>query len=260
MTAGVRMGHSSDLKALLDDFAAFQPTFILAVPRVFEKIYNSSEAKAEADGKGKIFAGAAAAAVAWSEAQDAGQRPVRPRGAARGVRQAGLRQAARGDGRQGAVRRLRRRTARHPARPLLPRHRRHRSSRATGSPRPPHRPRSTARTQIKIGTRRHATARRRRAHRRRRRDPAAGVNVFRGYRGNDAATAESRARRLVPHRRHRRARRRRLPADHRPQEGDPRHRRRQERRPRGARGPAARPPAGQPVHRRRRRASRSSPR
>jgi len=75
VTAGVRMGHSSDLKALLDDFTAFQPTFILAVPRVFEKIYNSSEAKAEAGGKGKIFAGAAAAAVAWSEAQDAGSVP-----------------------------------------------------------------------------------------------------------------------------------------------------------------------------------------
>ena len=61
------------------------------------------------------------------------------------------------------------------------------------------------------------------------------------------------ARRLVPHRRHRRARRRRLPADHRPQEGDPRDRGRQERRPGGPRGPPARPPPRQPVHRRRRR-------
>ena len=76
VTARVRMGHSSDLKSLLDDFASFQPTFILAVPRVFEKVYNSAEAKAEAGGKGKIFAGAAAAAVAWSEAQDAGSVPL----------------------------------------------------------------------------------------------------------------------------------------------------------------------------------------
>jgi long-chain acyl-CoA synthetase len=75
VTSGVRMGHSSDLKVLLDDFSAFQPTFILAVPRVFEKIYNSSEAKAEAGGKGRIFAGATAAAVAWSEAHDAGSIP-----------------------------------------------------------------------------------------------------------------------------------------------------------------------------------------
>jgi long-chain acyl-CoA synthetase len=76
VTAGVRMGHSSDLKTLLDDFAAFKPTFILAVPRVFEKIYNSAEATAEAGGKGRIFARAAATAVAWSQAQDEGSVPV----------------------------------------------------------------------------------------------------------------------------------------------------------------------------------------
>ena len=52
-------------------------------------------------------------------------------------------------------------------------------------------------------------------------------------------------RRLVPHRRRRRARRGGVPADHRPQEGDPRHRRRQERRSCGARRPAA----GAPAHR-----------
>ncbi len=76
VTAGVRMGHSADLKALLEDFSAFQPTFILAVPRVFEKIYNSAEQKAETGGKGRIFSGAAAAAVAWSEAVDAGSVPL----------------------------------------------------------------------------------------------------------------------------------------------------------------------------------------
>lgn len=76
VTARVRMGHSSDLKTLLDDFASFQPTFILAVPRVFEKVYNSAEAKAEAGGKGRIFAGATAAAVAWSEARDTGSVPL----------------------------------------------------------------------------------------------------------------------------------------------------------------------------------------
>ena len=68
----VVMGHSADIKHLLDDFAAFQPTFVLAVPRVFEKIYNSAEAKAVADGKGKVFATAAETAIAWSEATDAG--------------------------------------------------------------------------------------------------------------------------------------------------------------------------------------------
>ncbi len=76
VTSGVRMGHSSDLKTLMDDFASFRPTFILAVPRVFEKVYNSAESRAEAGGKGKIFAGAAATAIAWSEALDAGTVPL----------------------------------------------------------------------------------------------------------------------------------------------------------------------------------------
>jgi long-chain acyl-CoA synthetase len=67
-----RMGHSSDLTALLDDFGTFRPTFVLAVPRVFEKIYNSAEAKATLDGKGKIFQRASAVAIAYSEALDAG--------------------------------------------------------------------------------------------------------------------------------------------------------------------------------------------
>jgi long-chain acyl-CoA synthetase len=67
-----RMGHSSDLTALLDDFGTFRPTFVLAVPRVFEKIYNSAEAKATLDGKGKIFQRASAVAIAYSEALDTG--------------------------------------------------------------------------------------------------------------------------------------------------------------------------------------------
>jgi long-chain acyl-CoA synthetase len=68
----VRMGHTADIKTLVEDFGEFQPTFILSVPRVFEKVYNSAEQRAEADGKGKIFRTAAATAVAWSEAQDKG--------------------------------------------------------------------------------------------------------------------------------------------------------------------------------------------
>jgi long-chain acyl-CoA synthetase len=70
--ATARMGHSSDIRSLLDDFASFRPTFILAVPRVFEKIYNSSEQKAEGDGRGRIFATAAATAMEWSESLDQG--------------------------------------------------------------------------------------------------------------------------------------------------------------------------------------------
>jgi len=69
---GARMGHTADIKALLPDFASFQPTFILSVPRVFEKVYNSAKQKAHADGKGKIFDKAEAVAIAYSEAQDKG--------------------------------------------------------------------------------------------------------------------------------------------------------------------------------------------
>ncbi|MGH8891907.1 MAG: AMP-dependent synthetase/ligase [Actinomycetes bacterium] len=66
------LGHTADVKNLLADLATFQPTFILSVPRVFEKVYNSSAQKAEAAGKGKIFHAAAATAVAYSEALDQG--------------------------------------------------------------------------------------------------------------------------------------------------------------------------------------------
>jgi long-chain acyl-CoA synthetase len=70
--AGVRLGHSADIKALLPGLQSFQPTFLLAVPRVFEKIYNSSQQKAVAEGKGKIFDTAAQTAVDYSTALDNG--------------------------------------------------------------------------------------------------------------------------------------------------------------------------------------------
>ena len=71
--ARVRMGHSSDIKNLLDDFAAFRPTFILAVPRVFEKVFNTASQRAVADGKGKIFDRAADVAIAWSRGLENGR-------------------------------------------------------------------------------------------------------------------------------------------------------------------------------------------
>jgi long-chain acyl-CoA synthetase len=70
--AGVRLGHSADIKQLLPGMQSFQPTFLLAVPRVFEKIYNSSQQKAVADGKGKIFGTAAQVAIDYSKALDNG--------------------------------------------------------------------------------------------------------------------------------------------------------------------------------------------
>jgi long-chain acyl-CoA synthetase len=70
--SGARMGHTADIKALLADFATFQPTFILSVPRVFEKVYNTAKQKAHGDGKGKIFDRAEAVAISYSEALDKG--------------------------------------------------------------------------------------------------------------------------------------------------------------------------------------------
>jgi long-chain acyl-CoA synthetase len=67
-----RLGHSADVKNLLDDLAVFKPTFILAVPRVFEKVYNGAKQKAHAGGKGAIFDAAEQTAIAYSEALDNG--------------------------------------------------------------------------------------------------------------------------------------------------------------------------------------------
>ena len=73
---GVQVGHQADTKQLLPAMASFKPTFLLAVPRVFEKVYNSSEQKAESGGKGRIFRRAAAVAIAHSKALDAGNMPL----------------------------------------------------------------------------------------------------------------------------------------------------------------------------------------
>lgn len=73
---GVKVGHQADTKQLLPSLGSFKPTFLLAVPRVFEKVYNSAEQKAEAGGKGKIFRRAADVAVAYSQALDTGKVPL----------------------------------------------------------------------------------------------------------------------------------------------------------------------------------------
>jgi long-chain acyl-CoA synthetase len=64
------MGHSADIKNLLADFTVFKPTFILSVPRVFEKVYNTAKQKAHADGKGAIFDLAERVAIGYSESLD----------------------------------------------------------------------------------------------------------------------------------------------------------------------------------------------
>ena len=71
ITSGLHLAHCSDPATRLPmDLASFKPTFVLAVPRIFEKIYNGAEARAEAAGKGKIFKKAADVAIAYSEALD----------------------------------------------------------------------------------------------------------------------------------------------------------------------------------------------
>ena len=73
ITAGLHMAHCGDITRLPIDLASFKPTFVLAVPRIFEKVYNGAEARADAAGKGKIFRKAAAVAIAYSEGIDSGK-------------------------------------------------------------------------------------------------------------------------------------------------------------------------------------------
>ena len=78
IASGLHLAHCSDpVTRLPMDLASFKPTFVLAVPRIFEKIYNGAEARAEAAGKGKIFKKAADVAIAYSEGLDKkGMSPV----------------------------------------------------------------------------------------------------------------------------------------------------------------------------------------
>ena len=80
LEAGVVLGHTPSIANLLPDLAAFQPTFLLAVPRVFEKVYNGAEQQASASPvKGRIFHAAAQTAIAWSKAS--GTSAIAPSGA-----------------------------------------------------------------------------------------------------------------------------------------------------------------------------------
>jgi long-chain acyl-CoA synthetase len=73
VAAGTTVAHTPDIKNLLPDLQSYRPTFILAVPRVFEKVYNSALTKAEDGGKGAIFHRAAETAIAYSRAREEGK-------------------------------------------------------------------------------------------------------------------------------------------------------------------------------------------
>ncbi|MGH3659124.1 MAG: AMP-dependent synthetase/ligase, partial [Micromonosporaceae bacterium] len=66
------LAHTADVKNLLTDLASYRPTFLLSVPRVFEKVYNTARQKAHASGKGGIFDRAERVAIGYSESLDNG--------------------------------------------------------------------------------------------------------------------------------------------------------------------------------------------
>jgi len=66
------LAHTPNIKDVAPDLQSLKPTFLLGVPRVFEKVYNSAEQKATAEGKGAIFHRAVDVAIRWSKAQDTG--------------------------------------------------------------------------------------------------------------------------------------------------------------------------------------------
>jgi long-chain acyl-CoA synthetase len=72
LESGVTLGHTANISNLVPELQSFRPTFLLAVPRVFEKVYNGAQQQAsESPVKSRIFAAAAATAVAYSQALDA---------------------------------------------------------------------------------------------------------------------------------------------------------------------------------------------
>ncbi|MBB3038903.1 AMP-dependent synthetase/ligase [Hoyosella altamirensis] len=66
------VGHTSDIPNIVEHLGVFKPTVILAVPRIFEKVFNGARLKAHAAGKGKIFDKAADVAIEWSKSLDTG--------------------------------------------------------------------------------------------------------------------------------------------------------------------------------------------
>ncbi|MET1132566.1 MAG: AMP-binding protein, partial [Aeromicrobium sp.] len=70
---GSVLGHTADITNLVEHLGQFKPTFVLAVPRVFEKVFNSASTKAYSEGKGKIFDAAVRTAIAYSRATESGK-------------------------------------------------------------------------------------------------------------------------------------------------------------------------------------------
>ena len=71
------LGHTPDVKTLLPDMQSFAPSYVLAVPRVLEKIYNAADAKAGGGARLKLFRWAAKVAISYSRALDTPDGPSR---------------------------------------------------------------------------------------------------------------------------------------------------------------------------------------
>ena len=69
----VRLGHTADVRRLVEELGEFRPTFVLAVPRVFEKIFNTASQRAVSEGRGRLFDRATDVAIAYSRALDGGR-------------------------------------------------------------------------------------------------------------------------------------------------------------------------------------------
>lgn len=75
LASGTTIGYCPDSSKLVKYLGTFKPTLILAVPRVFEKVYSSAEQKAAASGKVKVFRWAAKQAIDYSKALDTAAGP-----------------------------------------------------------------------------------------------------------------------------------------------------------------------------------------
>lgn len=71
---GTKLAFATDLAHLQEELPMAQPTLLVAVPRVFEKVFNSAKHKAAADGHGKVFDTAERVAIRWSEEHTSGHR------------------------------------------------------------------------------------------------------------------------------------------------------------------------------------------
>ena len=73
LVAGISIGFASDVAHLPEELQIFRPTTMAAVPRIFEKVYNSARNKASRERKGPIFDRAADTAIRWSRQRTAGR-------------------------------------------------------------------------------------------------------------------------------------------------------------------------------------------